>query len=558
MGPSSYDATREEATASHMTENAGKIVYRSLHAPRENGGVLIEPAIASFAEQITDYHQNPPVGSRVCWYSKIFHENKVVARHELFKLLGLAPSTINQPIVMVGHQPQLFHPGVWMKNFVADRVAKLSCGSKGECGIAVNLIVDNDIMKGASIAVPSRETAGAVTALAFDASAQEMPYEERKVLDPEFAKTFVDRVSSFMPTVDSNTLIDSFWRDVTEGVTTEQKWGELFSQARGKVEKRWGHNLFNVELSRIVNTLAFARMTLEIIRNASGFAEIYNAALAEYRQVHGLRSRSHPAPDLEIVSEQEVEIPFWLWTGGSQKRKRTFLCRRGSSFYITDREGLEWSGDFEEGNLLANRLLDQVLSPAVDPTRPKLRPKALITTLFARAFLCDGFVHGIGGYKYDQVTEAIAERWGLGTLAPMQCATMTLRLPLPIEVLTEEEVRDRRRKLRDLSYHPERFLAEATLSSEQSSKAASLVDEKKNWLSRDRPEELRERHMKISQINSELAAMLGKVRERSEAAYKQAHDRFHAQQPWLSREFAAILFPEEMLKREFARAVGEP
>lgn len=540
-----------------MTENAGKIVYRSLHAPKENGGVLIEPAIATFAEQVTHYYQNPPVGSRVCWYSKFFLENKALARHELFKLLGVAPLTVHQPIVMVGHQPQLFHPGVWMKNFVADRVAQLARGSKGESGIAVNLIVDNDIMKGASIAVPSRETDGAVTALAFDASAQEMPYEERKVLDPESAKTFVDRVRSIFPSGDSHTLLNSFWRDVTEGVTTEQKWAKLFSQARGKVEKRWGYNVFDVELSQITNTLAFARMTLEIMRDAVGFAETYNAALADYRHVHGLRSRSHPAPDLEIVSEQEVEIPFWLWTGVSPKRKRTFLCRRGSSFYISDREGLEWSGDFEEGSSLATRLMNQVLSPTYERTRPKLRPKALITTLFARAFLCDGFVHGIGGYKYDQVTEAIAERWGLGKLAPMQCATMTLRLPLPMDVVSENEVRNQKRKLRDLSYHPERFLAEATLSSAQAAKAAALVDEKSSWLSRNQPEDLRERHERISAINAELAAMLAEVRERSEVAYKQAHDRFHAQQPWLSREFAAVLFPEEMLQREFERASGE-
>ena len=444
-----------------MTENSGNIVYRSLHAPKENGGVLIEPTIATFAEQVTHYYQNPPVGSRVCWYSKIFLENKFLARHELFKLLGVAPLTIMQPIVMVGHQPQLFHPGVWMKNFVADRVAQLARGSKGESGIAVNLIVDNDIMKGASLAVPSREFNGAVGQIAFDAAAEEMPYEERKILDPEFAKTFVDRVTSSMPMGDSNPLINSFSRDVTEGATAEQKWAGLFSQARGNVEKRWGHNLFDVELSRLTNTLAFARMTLEIMRDAVGFAEIYNAALAEYRQVHGLRSRSHPAPDLEIVSEQEVEIPYWLWTTASPTCRRTFLCRRGSSFYITDRERLEWSGDFEEGNLLATRLMDQVLSPATDPSRPKLRPKALITTLFARAFLCDGFVHGIGGYKYDQVTEAIAERWGLGKLAPMQCATMTLRLPLPMQEVTENEVRDRKRKLRDLSYHPERFISES-------------------------------------------------------------------------------------------------
>ena len=35
----------------------------------------------------------------------------------------------------------------------------------------------------------------------------------------------------------------------------------------------------------------------------------------------------------------------------------------------------------------------------------KLRTRALTTTLFARLVLSDMFLHGIGGAKYDQVTD---------------------------------------------------------------------------------------------------------------------------------------------------------
>ena len=41
----------------------------------------------------------------------------------------------------------------------------------------------------------------------------------------------------------------------------------------------------------------------------------------------------------------------------------------------------------------------------------RLRPRALITTMFARLVLSDIFIHGIGGAKYDQVTDAIVRRF---------------------------------------------------------------------------------------------------------------------------------------------------
>ena len=53
------------------------------------------------------------------------------------------------PLIVTGHQPELFHPGVWIKNFAAASIA----GASG--GVGLNLIVDNDIPKSTSIVVPA-------------------------------------------------------------------------------------------------------------------------------------------------------------------------------------------------------------------------------------------------------------------------------------------------------------------------------------------------------------------------------------------------------------------
>lgn len=533
-----------------MTEKQGQIVYRSLHAPKENGAVLIEPTPEQFEKQIKQFCQSPSTATRVGWKLKDFYQNKILARQELIQLLGLDwAAALSAPIVMVGHQPHLFHPGVWMKNFVTSRIAKKAGG------IDVNLIVDNDVSKSPVIAVPTQEQ-GAIAQIAFDSNAEEMPYEERLVLNREIASHFAEQVISAMPPAERDQLIVSFWQAVEAGLDQNGNWGQALSSARRSAEATWGTEIVDVKLSDLVGTHSFARLVLEITHDALSFAQTYNACLADYRKVHGLRSRSHPAPDLEIISEDEIELPFWLWTSNAPRRKRTFMRRTGDEFTITDRETIYWTANFREGKKLVERLVSELLSPTNLPHRPKLRPKALITTLYARLFLCDGFVHGIGGAKYDQVTESIAARWGLGSLAPMQCATMTLRLPLPMEIVSIEEVRRRKRKQRELTYHPERYLEEADLTVEQRSRAEVLSSSKREWISRTAPENLRERHHSISAINAELSAFLSEVRKRVESEYQDLQSRFTAQQPWLSREFAAVLFPEEMLKREFARVVG--
>src|SRR5690606_28366548 len=69
--------------------------------------------------------------------------------------IGVEPPSVVEegagPLVVTGHQPEMFHPGVWVKNFAAAGVA----GRAG--GRALNLVIDDDIPKSASIRVPTIE-----------------------------------------------------------------------------------------------------------------------------------------------------------------------------------------------------------------------------------------------------------------------------------------------------------------------------------------------------------------------------------------------------------------
>ena len=61
----------------------------------------------------------------------------------------------------------------------------------------------------------------------------------------------------------------------------------------------------------------------------------------------------------------------------------------------------------------------------------KVRSRALTNTLFARLFLADLFVHGIGGGKYDELTDDIIRRFYGCEPPAFLVLSATRLLPLP-------------------------------------------------------------------------------------------------------------------------------
>ncbi len=154
---------------------------------------------------------------------------------------------------------------------------------------------------------------------------------------------------------------------------------------------------------------------------------IYNAAVAQYRRAYRLRSANHPVPDLARDGEW-LEAPFWLWTSAAPKRRRLFAREQGDRLLVTDRAGLE---------IELPPSPDADLSRAVDvladlPARGiKLRTRALLTTLFGRLLLSDLFMHGIGGGKYDELTDLLIARF-FG-LEPPGFLVLSGTLHLPVD-----------------------------------------------------------------------------------------------------------------------------
>src|SRR5690606_12266035 len=89
-----------------------------------------------------------------------------------------------------------------------------------------------------------------------------------------------------------------------------------------------------------------------------------------------------------------------------------------------------------------------------------MAPKALALTLFLRMFASDLFIHGIGGGRYDQVTDAVIRRY-YGVEPPaFVVASMTMYLPLGAHVVTAEEVAAAKERLNRIEHNPDALMGE--------------------------------------------------------------------------------------------------
>jgi len=178
----------------------------------------------------------------------------------------------------------------------------------------------------------------------------------------------------------------------------------------------------------------------------------------------------------------------------------------------------------------------------------QIRSRALVNTLFGRLFLGDYFLHGIGGGKYDEVTDALARAF-YGIEPPRYgVLTATLLLPLPHWPATLEQMHGAARRLRDLEFNPERYLDGAAKATPEIRK---LLEEKTAWV-RDEPSlpaARKQRFRALRDVNGKLAARLVIARARQEEQLARTRQEVAANAILDSRDYALCLYPEEMLRR---------
>ena len=517
------------------------VEFQSVRAPRAHGGVLVHPSRELIAPllaenlairaQAGDYDvQGQSLGelSQQARQALLSEARGYTAAYRDVEDAG----GFDAPILVAGHQPQLFHAGVWFKNFALSALARRSRAH------AVNLLIDNDIHRASSLRVPSDSPNGRhLNTLVYDQLTEAIPYEERSILDPATFASFGDRVQATLGDLVPDPLIRQLWPLAIDAARRSPNLGHCLGEARHRLEAQWDQQTLELPFSRVCRTPSFARFAAHLLAHLPRFQEVYNTSLAEYRHANRIRSRSHPVPDL-ATDGQWLEAPFWIWTTQTPHRQRMFVRDCGEGLEISDLRGVRFplaiSPDTD-----ADRGVEQWMDQAA--LGVKLRPRALITTMYARLVLGDLFLHGIGGGKYDHLTDLIVRRF-FGLQPPHYL--MISATALLFEDRTESlqwQIRGLRQLLRDLRFHPERHVV-------PSEETVRLAREKSACIALPiLSGQGRQRHHAIQRINAALQEHLAVSPQQAVAQLEAMSAALRREKTLATREFSFCLFSEKSL-----------
>lgn len=385
---------------------------------------------------------------------------------------------------MSGHQAGFWHPGILAKVFAAEAAAAVSGAS------AAWVVVDQDANEPTEIALPREGLTRAAWRLG--PLGAEVATGSRPAIAPARAAEAISHVPSE-------------WGFVREGVArihaAMERACESASLARQCTAAAWSMGLppmRHVYATELSATTVFGELLARMIADTRRCIEAYNAAAAE--------SPAAMIRPLRVHGEQ-TELPLWELRPGEPRRA---VCAH---------------------------------TIGVVP-RQRLAPRALLMTGLLRLGACDVFIHGLGGERYDRVTERWFETWlgGSARLARTAVVSATRYLPIGAQgVATPMAVHAARQQARRARYEPA-TAGDSSASARRTELVAAIhaaprKSAARGQLFRDLQRQLHEYRLRHADAIAALEARAGTL-DRSAAASKVAFDR----------TWAFPLYPKETLE----------
>lgn len=575
--------------------------YQQYRAPRTDGSYLVQPSRAELLAGLSSPgYSHDDIGSgefgnsghAVEFCGKPLDVVRDQARAEVLRkaidytrayrnvrdIPELDNASTLPPLIFSGHQPELFHSGVWFKNFLLSELAAQSGA------IGINFLVDNDLCRTPSIRVPSASTPQngkpqygvdgrrivhlqtvqtnvIAKSVLYDSPSDAVAWEVRPLGSLDVWREFPRAVKqALLPGLAEPLLVDA-WPDAIDAVKRTGRPGLALAEMRHKLEQRIGLETLEVPLSQLVSTRAFARFSIQLLSELPRFQDTYNGQLDHYRAAHHIRSHAHPVPAL-AQEHSWLEAPWWVYSQASPHRQPLWVRVLDDQLILSDRAG--WQATIE-GRLDCDNASTQWLELLAAGVC--LRPRALLTTMYLRLIVSDLFLHGIGGGKYDQLTDAIVREFFGIEPAPMAVASATLHLPLgdsfPPE--TGHEIADlenqrsaERQRLWQLKYHAEQLLPTETKTRENelSGTAGSVPNSEQQQLTVRKGELLANIpprgekwrwHREMTSINRRLSELTSGLAEQSRERLEKLATQERQQRILQSRETSFCLFPLEAI-----------
>jgi hypothetical protein len=401
-------------------------------------------------------------------------------------------------IVVTGHQPELYHPGVWVKDFLLDRLAVESGAA------AVDLVVDSDGFDSVGIHSPCLRPEVRVCSAYLAVGERDGCFACATVPSREDLREFRLAGEEQLATLPAPAISHHFARfcdELEASAPAARNLAELVTMARRRYEAPAGTGYLELPVTSMSRSHAFATFVVDLALDAERFAGVYNRALTSYRERTGTRSAAQPFPDLG-VEPGRVEMPLWVLDRG----RRTVWVRTGGqpALMVGDDLLCEIGPDPARA---ADLLVDSGVA---------LAPKALALTLFSRMFVADLFIHGVGGGRYDQVTDEVTRGYYGVDAPPYVVASLTMYLPLGAQVVGEDELDAVSMALNRLAQNPDQMLGEVEFDSEEEAERAEvLVAEKQDMVRAIALPGADKKALgaRIREVNADLTALLAPIKD---------------------------------------------
>jgi hypothetical protein len=397
---------------------SSKEEFLHFRAPRQDGDYLCVPVASVLDQQLkrnVELLNHLPLSIAGTDFPSLRRDT----RTSLLELAG-AKQTPDALLFVSGHQPELFHPGVWLKNFVLDQLARQYQG------VALNIVIDQDLCRTTSIRAPAwNNSEGLHTVqIHWDSTPSGAAWEMHTIADRNLWDSFPNRLEQSLRPWNLKPLAHQLWQTATQFIDEGKPAGSALAAARHQIEKQHGLQTLELTSGHLTLTNGFWKLIQHLAIHAQQFHTVYQACLADYRQAHRIRSASHPVPNLQRV-DSYFEMPLWVYSQAHPRRRPVFACWQNNELEFTDLR--QWSYRLSTQQSEENWI--EELIQLQNKQGIHLRPRALLTTMFLRLFVGDWFIHGIGGGKYDQLNDRIIRSF-FG-IEPPQFSVITGTIFLP-------------------------------------------------------------------------------------------------------------------------------
>ena len=302
------------------------------------------------------------------------------------------------PLIATGHQAELHHPGVWVKNALIDAAARKVGGR------AVHFAVDTDEPKHLSLRWPGGSAAlvGELAAPLPEWSGLLPPPDADHLCRVEQSFTSAAAQWRFTP------LVPDFLRLLGQLSTESSNLPQALTRSLQSLDRDLGLGYEAMTISPACSSQPYLAFVHHVLAHADQFASDYNEALEQYRAQNRIKAPGRPMPNLKLTPEC-CEVPVWLDSLVERTRSRACVIRSGDQWSIRAGDAEFRFDPAADGSTCASELSLWLRGQGL-----RLSPRALTLTCVLRLLVADQFVHGIGGGQYDQVLDAlIARHWGL-------------------------------------------------------------------------------------------------------------------------------------------------